>query len=84
MRLRRPNVIISCPECGTGYLLPEHLLGPGGRQRALPALPAALRRGRPTVCRRRRRGPQAGEQALAPAREPAAAAAPRSPPAAGR
>jgi len=23
-------VIISCPECGTGYLLPESLMGPGG------------------------------------------------------
>ena len=23
-------MIVSCPSCGTGYLLPEHLLGPGG------------------------------------------------------
>ena len=23
-------MIVSCPSCGTGYLLPEHLVGPGG------------------------------------------------------
>ncbi len=29
-------MIISCPECGTGYLLPEHLMGPGGARVRCP------------------------------------------------
>lgn len=70
-------MIISCPECGTGYLLPEHLLGPGGASVRCPRcqqLFAVDARGLPQVPA----GPQAGEQALAAAREPAAAAAPGS------
>jgi len=68
-------VIISCPECGTGYLLPEHLLGPGGASVRCPRcqrLFAVDARGLPQAPA----GAQAGEQALAPARESAAAAAP--------
>jgi predicted Zn finger-like uncharacterized protein len=29
-------MIISCPNCSTGYLLPEHLLGPGGARVRCP------------------------------------------------
>lgn len=61
-------MIISCPECGTGYLLPEHLLGPGGASVRCPRcqqLFAVDARGLPQAPA----GPQAGEQALAPARE---------------
>jgi predicted Zn finger-like uncharacterized protein len=29
-------VIISCPNCSTGYLLPEHLVGPGGARVRCP------------------------------------------------
>jgi predicted Zn finger-like uncharacterized protein len=29
-------VIITCPECSTGYLLPEHLVGPGGARVRCP------------------------------------------------
>lgn len=68
-------MIISCPECGTGYLLPEHLLGPGGASVRCPRcqqLFAVDARGLSQAPA----GPLAGEQALAPAREPAAAAAP--------
>lgn len=69
-----PDVIISCPECGTGYLLPGHLLGPGGasvrcpRCQQLFAVDAA---GRP----RPPGEPAAAEPALEPEREPAAAPA---------
>jgi predicted Zn finger-like uncharacterized protein len=73
-------VIISCPECGTGYLLPEHLLGPGGASVRCPRcqqLFAVDAHGRPRVPA----GPRAGEQALAPTREPAVAGA--APPAGG-
>jgi predicted Zn finger-like uncharacterized protein len=69
---RRSHVIISCPECGTGYLLPEHLIGPGGASVRCPRcqqLFAVDARGLPQVPV----GPQGGEQALAPAPEPEAA-----------
>jgi predicted Zn finger-like uncharacterized protein len=29
-------VIIACPSCSTGYLLPEHLVGPGGARVRCP------------------------------------------------
>jgi predicted Zn finger-like uncharacterized protein len=29
-------VIISCPNCSTGYMLPEHLVGPGGARVRCP------------------------------------------------
>jgi len=29
-------MIISCPQCSTGYLLPEHLMGPGGARVRCP------------------------------------------------
>jgi predicted Zn finger-like uncharacterized protein len=29
-------VIIACPDCSTGYLLPEHLVGPGGARVRCP------------------------------------------------
>ena len=71
-------MIISCPECGTGYLLPEHLMGPGGARvrcprcqgqfavdaRGLPQEPAA---------------PPANEPVLEPPGPPALADVPAGP-----
>ena len=71
---RMSDAIVSCPECGAGYLLPGHLLGPGGASVRCPrcqCLFAVDARGRP----RPPAEPAAAEQALAPAREPAAPAA---------
>lgn len=65
-------MIISCPACGTGYLLPEHLLGPGGASVRCPRCRqdfAVDGQGLP----QEPAGPRAGEQVLEAAREPAAA-----------
>jgi predicted Zn finger-like uncharacterized protein len=61
-------MIISCPECGTGYLLPEHLLGPGGASVRCPRcqqLFAVDASGIPQVPA----GARVGERTLEPARE---------------
>lgn len=64
-------MIVSCPGCGTGYLLPEELLGPGGasvrcpRCRHLFALDARGSLQEPASA-------AAGGQAPAAVREPAA------------
>ncbi len=66
-------MIISCPECGTGYLLPEHLVGPGGASVRCPRcrrLFAVDPRGAPQAPA----GPRPEEPALEPVPEPVAAA----------
>lgn len=67
-------VIISCPECGTGYLLPEHLLGPAGASVRCPRCQQlfavdAQGRSRPAG------DPRDGAPPLAAAGEPAPAGA---------
>jgi predicted Zn finger-like uncharacterized protein len=72
--LQRPNVIISCPECGTCYLLPEHLLGPGGASVRCPRCQQLFAVGAPGLPQAPA-GPGAGEQKLAPAGDSAATGA---------